>query len=346
MVIRLLLVVGLLFAVVHVLPFAGPREARPSKMIAANPETGHTYQIVWDHHATWHEARDRAKAMQCNGLPGHLATITSPEEQDFLVANLWNWHSGPLFIGASDADEEGVWKWVDGPEAGQVFFADGHCVNGFSERWCSNEPNNMGSDRDGGEDVAVWNWMSEAGWNDVAANNRQHGYLVEFSPPESAAPKKAPARRHTYLIRDLAAPPTVIAPAKSETDSAVPADAQAAENAAAKIETPVAAERPAEQPQSTPSARETPTTEPSSAEAPAVVPPANEVPAPAEPSAASVAEPPASGSVETPTTAEPAADQPAAETDSAEPASAESAAEPADSSEPAPEQPAQDAEAE
>ena len=220
MLLRLLLVVGLLFAVVHVLPFAGPREARPVKTIATNPETGHTYQIVWDHHVTWHEARDRAKAMQCNGLPGHLATITSPEEQEFLVANFWNWHSGPLYMGASDADDEGVWKWVDGPEAGQAFFADGHCVNGLSERWCANEPNNMGPEHDGGEDVAVWNWNGDASWNDVAANNRQYGYLVEFSPPESAAPRKAIAPRHTYLIRELA-PPSAL-PANS---SAAPAEA-------------------------------------------------------------------------------------------------------------------------
>jgi len=286
MLLRLLLVVGLLFAVVHVLPFAGPRESRPVKTIATNPETGHTYQIVWDHHSTWHEAREKAKGMQCNGVPGHLATITSPEEQEFLTANFWNWHSGPLYIGASDADQEGVWKWVDGPEAGQVFFADGHCVNGFSERWCANEPNNMGAEHEGGEDVAVWNWMGEASWNDVAANNRQHGYLVEFSPPESASPKKVVAPRHTYLIRDLA--PPVAVPASQTNPSNSPAEnASQSTLAAPTNDASTTAEESGPSSDTSAGAASAPTAEPSvTDEEPAAHEPSPTTAAPTEPSGA------------------------------------------------------------
>ena len=73
---RLLLVIALLYAVVRVLPHAGPRESQPTKTVVQNPETGHTYQFVRAHGVNWHDARERAKAMQFGGVRGHLATIT------------------------------------------------------------------------------------------------------------------------------------------------------------------------------------------------------------------------------------------------------------------------------
>ncbi len=47
---------------------------------------------------------------------GTLVTITSQEEQDFINARV----SQKYWMGLSDKDVEGTFKWMDGPEAGTV----------------------------------------------------------------------------------------------------------------------------------------------------------------------------------------------------------------------------------
>jgi hypothetical protein len=220
---RLLLVVALLFAVVKVLPFAGPQKRLPRKTVATDPATGNTYKIVWGH-MTWQEAREQAQEQQFGGLNGHLATITSPEEQAFLEANFWIRRDEPLFIAASDAEHEGVWKWTDGPEAGTIFFADGRAVNGQFAQWDVGEPNNQDREDEGGEDCAVWNWKGDKSWNDLAASNRDwvRGYLVEFSVPESVRKQRVQNSppRHTFLLRESPASVSKLAaPVPSEAPS-------------------------------------------------------------------------------------------------------------------------------
>ena len=59
---------------------------------------------------------DWEEAMKlCQEMGGHLATVTSKEEDAFLY-RLWK-KSGvtnPCWLGATDKDEKGVWKWVTG----------------------------------------------------------------------------------------------------------------------------------------------------------------------------------------------------------------------------------------
>jgi hypothetical protein len=221
---RLILLVGLLFAAVNLLPHMRPGPAPQMKDVVQDARTGHTYQLVWSPVViTWEEARQQAAAKTWGGMPGHLATITSRDEEDFLWSNFWNWSAHSLYIGASDAEREGVWKWVTGPEAGDVFFEDGRVADFAYANWFHGEPNNMKQGGANGEHVAVWNWNGHMGWNDVEGAGRDniHGYLVEYPPSkvEAKPSPPAPIPRHTFLIRDAKLQPPVAEPAPAPAET-------------------------------------------------------------------------------------------------------------------------------
>jgi alpha-tubulin suppressor-like RCC1 family protein len=83
---------------------------------------------------TWTQARDMAATRTWRGASGYLATITSPEEnrcvhQLFMrqparggqwPAMTRGWYPRN-WLGGSDAESEGTWKWLTGPEAGTTF---------------------------------------------------------------------------------------------------------------------------------------------------------------------------------------------------------------------------------
>ncbi|MDZ4780237.1 MAG: lectin-like protein [Planctomycetia bacterium] len=128
--------------------------------------------------ATWDDARAAAESFTLKGVRGHLATITSAEESDFLNRNF---HLESLWIGASDAAIEGEWRWVVGPEAGELFWlgaADGQAL-GYAN-WGGNEPNGFTPD----EDYAEFNSLTTAvqgTWNDYTSVQDPNRFLVEFS---------------------------------------------------------------------------------------------------------------------------------------------------------------------
>lgn len=133
---------------------------------------GHWYAYV-SAPATFAAARTAAEASAHEGLTGYLATVTSQEENDFIVASV----SAALgWIGASDAEQEGVWRWVTGPEAGQAL---------VFENWSGGEPNNLGN-----EDAAHMNWASGGRWNDHKIAN-SYGYFVEYGGASAPVPLPA-----------------------------------------------------------------------------------------------------------------------------------------------------------
>lgn len=153
-----------------------------------NPATGHYYARVVEEPGeiiTWDEAREGAASFTFQGVQGHLVTITSQAENDFFTTTTRFLKEG-LWIGASDRDVEGEWRWVVGPEAGQLFWSGGPdgTANGFST-WNTGEPNDS-INSPGGEDYAVFGNGLERVWNDLGDDSPAfaEGYIVEFSVPE------------------------------------------------------------------------------------------------------------------------------------------------------------------
>ncbi|MEA1921466.1 MAG: IPTL-CTERM sorting domain-containing protein [Pseudomonadota bacterium] len=154
----------------------GMAEAAPVQWGSADGGNNHWYDVISDV-TTWEAASTAAQTMTHDGMQGHLATLTSIEEDTFVSdefnfsspdpndpdpVNLW---LGGYQIGEPNPSGEpsGNWAWVTGET---WFFAN----------WLSNEPN----DDSGNEDhLTYYNYY---GWNDRHGGDTQQGYIVEYEP--------------------------------------------------------------------------------------------------------------------------------------------------------------------
>ena len=106
-----------------------------------------------------------------NGERGYLATVTSAEEIAFL-ASLAGGQRG--WGGGSDAETEQTWRWIDGPEAGQIFWVGGPGGTPPTyANWQTGEPNDFF-----GEDHLTLNFF-QGRWSDTNAATPD-GFYVEF----------------------------------------------------------------------------------------------------------------------------------------------------------------------
>jgi alpha-tubulin suppressor-like RCC1 family protein len=138
---------------------------------------GHYYEFVPGSHS-WSGARTLALSKTFNGLSGYLANLTSADENSFVKTKIGT----DVWIGGSDEGTEGVWKWMDGPEAGQIFWnglASGSAPSGRYANWYSGEPNQGGD-----EDYAQF-YVGTGQWNDLGSGSRL-GFLVEYGTDTSA----------------------------------------------------------------------------------------------------------------------------------------------------------------
>ena len=121
------------------------------------PGTNSFYAFV-PNRTGWLEAHTAAKSMTFNGVRGHLANITSAEENAF-VSTL-----GPIGWLGAKRDESSEFVWVDGVEAGQPLqYAN----------WAPGEPN--------GRYIEPHLEIHSTGtWNDNGGRGETFGFFVEF----------------------------------------------------------------------------------------------------------------------------------------------------------------------
>jgi len=141
----------------------------------------------------WNAALAAATTYSWNGQTGHLVTVTSLAENNFIYSAF----VGPRFatpganveqatpwLALSDRETEGLWKWMAGPEAGTV---------ASFTNWNNGEPNNLGN-----EDYTVLHWQNRGlgtgRWYDYGAlGYGGQTFVVEFENAVNPAPVPVPA---------------------------------------------------------------------------------------------------------------------------------------------------------
>src|SRR5262249_22400812 len=84
------------------------------------PANGHYYEFVRTN-ISWWDAKAAAAGTSYQGLSGHLATAISAAEDQFISASLTEANGEFAWLGGREPNDNGVWIWDAGPEAGMQF---------------------------------------------------------------------------------------------------------------------------------------------------------------------------------------------------------------------------------
>ena len=173
----------------------GRRVAEPFSWEVSEGGNGHYYQVVIEKSPVdWHDAARKAMNKYYRGLPGHLVTITSPEEDQF-VRNILDHEeidTRGVWMGLTDVLREGHFRWVTGEQYDYSNWA----------AWPEQQPDNFReADWHGGEDYGMYTRFPDRqpwAWNDLSIDSMHEkvsAYIVEYEPTVDSL-------RHRSMVLD------------------------------------------------------------------------------------------------------------------------------------------------
>ena len=113
----------------------------------------------------------------CASVGMHLVRIDTAPENDFVRGRI----AADTWIGASDSQTEGAWRWIND---GAQFWSGkrpGTVVNGLYNKWASVDPNDLG-----GEDCAIV--KANGDWSDIACSVSRR-FVCESSAATASQPQ-------------------------------------------------------------------------------------------------------------------------------------------------------------
>lgn len=125
------------------------------------------YYKIFDNKVSWQQAK-----LVCEGMGGHLATITSKEENEFCYSVFVGSKATHCWLGATDAESEGNWKWVTDEPLEYKNFAKG-------------EPNG-GKNANALKYYSGYNSIASGLWDDTAGSNK-NVYMCEWEAEDISA---------------------------------------------------------------------------------------------------------------------------------------------------------------
>jgi len=157
--------------------------ALPARVIAATVQfstNGHYYEPVSRSQGiTWTTANTEAMARTFNGMHGHLATITTYRENDFLAQHFPSAINNGYWLGGFQShgilDPSAGWQWVTGEPWSYT-------------NWNRDEPNDYeGTGATSQDENRLQFWFQAGGaWNDLRPfDTSPLGYIVEYEPDPS-----------------------------------------------------------------------------------------------------------------------------------------------------------------
>ena len=145
------------------LTLSNPVNAIIAPALPLNSFNGNAYELITAS-LNWDDARAAAEARTYGGAPGHLATITSPGEDNFIFnafdPTLSSWIGGIQPLG--NVEPAGGWTWITG--------------EGFAyTHWIAGQPDNL-------QDANAL-LLTGGGWSDEPRTQINARYLVEYKDP-------------------------------------------------------------------------------------------------------------------------------------------------------------------